>query len=277
MRKMGIGVQLFTLRNETASDFPGTLRHVAELGYEGVEFAGYGGLSADQMKDLLQETGLKAIGSHVGMQSLRDNLQGEIDYLKTIGGKYLICPHIAEEERQTAEDWKRIFDFFEEVGQEARRNGLTFAYHNHAFEFDIQVAGEFAFDAMYANTSRDSVQVEMDVCWVKFAGQDPLAYIPKYAGRLPLLHLKDFNRDREKIEEINQMIAKQLGHNKFRYEMVTLELGQGEVPLVNVIAAASDAGVEWLIVEQDMCHTNPPLQSIANSMNWVKQNYLQLV
>lgn len=276
MRKMGIGLQLFTLRDETAADFAGTLRQVAELGYEGVEFAGYGGLSADELKALLQELELKAIGSHVSLQSLRENLEGEIDYLKTIGGQYLICPYIGEDDRTTADDWKRIFAFFEEVGAEVKKQGLTFAYHNHSFEFELEIDGEFVFDAMYAQTSPDSVQVEMDVCWVKFAGQDPLTYIAKYAGRLPLLHLKDFSRDKDLIEAFNEKLAQQFGHNKFNIQMATLELGQGEVPLTDVIASASDAGVQWLVVEQDVCQI-PPLQSVANSMNWVKQNYLQLV
>lgn len=257
MRRMGIGLQLYTLRNEMAADFEGTLRQVAELGYEGVEFAGYGGLSSEQMKKLLDSLGLQAIGSHVSLQRLRDDLQGEIDYVKAIGGQYLICPYIIEEDRKKGEDWKSLFAFFEEVGLEVRNQGLTFAYHNHAFEFDLKVDGAFVFDALYAQTNPESVQVEMDVCWVQFAGQDPLRYVPKYAGRLPLLHLKDFNKDEQG-------------------GMITLELGQGVVRLPDVIAAASDAGVEWLIVEQDHCQ-NPPLTSVANSLNWVKQHYLQQI
>ena len=87
MRRMNIGLQMYT-RDETAQDFRGTLRKVAELGYEGVEFAGYGDIPAEEMKTLLQELGLKAIGSHVGLHLLRADLQKEIDYLKTIGAKY---------------------------------------------------------------------------------------------------------------------------------------------------------------------------------------------
>ncbi|MCV4233936.1 sugar phosphate isomerase/epimerase [Virgibacillus sp. LDC1] len=254
MRRMNIGLQMYTLRDETAQDFRGTLRKVAELGYEGVEFAGYGDIPAEEMKTLLQELGLKAIGSHVGLHLLRADLQKEIDYLKTIGAKYMMCPYVAEEDRKDAEDWKNLFSFLEEVGAEARKQGLIFGYHNHAFEFEAEVDGQFVFDAMYSATTPEAVQVEMDVCWVQFAGQDPLAYIPKYAGRLPLLHLKDFSKDAEG-------------------NMKTLELSQGSVNLPGVIQAASDAGTEWLIVEQDVCQ-NPPLVSVENSMNWLKQNYL---
>lgn len=254
MRRMGIGLQMYTLRNETAEDFLGTLEKVAALGYEGVEFAGYGGLAAEELKAKLDELGLKTIGAHVGLAAIRSDLQKEIDYLKTLGAKYMMVPHIAAEERQSAEDWKRLFAYLQEVGQEAVKQGLIFGYHNHAFEFELDVDGQFAFDAMYTATTPEAVQVEMDVCWVQYAGQDPLAYIPKYAGRLPLLHLKDFSKNEDG-------------------SMNTLELSQGVVDLKGVIAASSEAGVEWLIVEQDRCQ-NPPLESVASSLNWLKNNYL---
>ncbi|MBW5445137.1 TIM barrel protein [Cohnella sp. CFH 77786] len=254
MRRMGIGLQLYTLRNETAEDFRGTLRKVAELGYEGVEFAGYGGIPAEEMKSLLEELGLKAIGAHVGLHLLREDLQKEIGYLKAIGAKYMICPYVMPEERGNPETWKRLYTFLEEVGAEARKQGLIFGYHNHDFEFTERVGDSSVFDAMYAATTPEAVQVEMDVCWVQFAGEDPLVYIPKYAGRLPLLHLKDYDKDEEG-------------------KMLTLELGKGVVDLPAVIEAASGAGAEWLIVEQDNCQI-PPLESVANSYQWVKHNYL---
>ena len=254
MRRMGIGLQMYTLRDETAKDFRGTLRKAAELGYEGVEFAGYGGIPAEEMKALLDEIGLKAISSHVGLHLLKEDLQKEIDYLKTIGAKYMMCPFVAPEDRTSAEDWKNLFAFLEEAGTEARKQGLIFGYHNHSFEFEEEVDGQFVFDAMFDATSPEAVQVEMDVCWVQYAGQDPLKYIQKYAGRLPLIHLKDFAKSEDG-------------------GMMTLELSQGDVDLPGVIQASSDAGVEWLIVEQDFCQ-NPPLQSIESSMNWLKENYL---
>jgi sugar phosphate isomerase/epimerase len=253
MSRMGIGVQLYTLRDDMQKDMEGTLRKAAALGYEGVEFAGYFGMEAGALKKLMDEIGLKTIGSHVSLQSMRKDLQAEIDYVKTLGAKYIICPYVADEDRGSAEVWKRTFAELETIGEEAVKQGLKFLYHNHAFEFDVQVDGRFAFDAMYASTRPESVQVELDVCWVQFAGQDPLAYIHKYAGRLPLLHFKDFTKDE------NQ-------------KLVTLELGQGDVDLKKVIQAAAGAGVEWLIVEQDSCQ-KPPLVSVENSLNWIKENY----
>ncbi|MBD0380773.1 sugar phosphate isomerase/epimerase family protein [Paenibacillus sedimenti] len=253
MARIGIGLQLYTLRDDMAQDMEGTLRQVATLGYEGVEFAGYFGKPAEQLKQLLDEIGLKAIGAHVSLDNLRNNLQGEIDYLLTLGAKYIICPGVFNEERQTAEQWLKLIAEFETFAAEAKKQGLQFLYHNHDFEFHVNIEGEFVFDAIYAKTGENAINVEMDVCWVQFAGQDPLAYIAKYAGRLPLVHFKDFSKDEDG-------------------KIITLELGLGNVDLKKVITAAEQAGVEWLVVEQDHCQ-KPPLTSVANSLNWVKEHY----
>lgn len=254
MTRMNVGLQLYTLRDATAEDFEGTLRKVAAMGYEGVEFAGYGDIKAEDMRALLDELGLKAIGSHIGLHLLEGNIEAEIAYLKTIGAKYAICPWLPAEARDV-ESWRVHLVNFEQYGKRFREEGITFAYHNHEFEFEVILDGEVLFDALYARIDPQYLQVEMDIGWVQYSGVDPLAYIAKYAGRLPLLHLKDF-RAGEKGQQID-----------------TVELGRGDLPLLPIIDAASKASVEWLIVEQDTC-ANPPLEAVAESMEWIKKNFL---
>lgn len=254
MTRMGIGLQLFTLRDALAEDFEGTLRKVAAMGYEGVEFAGYGGIAADRMKALLEELNLKAIGSHIGLDLLENNLENEIAYLQTIGAKYAICPWLPADARD-AEAWRGHLVNFEKYGRAFREAGIAFAYHNHEFEFQVEIDGSIVFDAMYERIDPQYLQVEMDIGWVQYAGVDPLAYIRKYSGRLPLLHLKDY-RNAEPGQPID-----------------TVELGRGVLPLNAIIDAAAEASVEWIIVEQDRC-ANPPLQAVAESMEWIKTNYL---
>jgi len=253
---MNIGVQLYTLRDQLAEDFEGTLRHVAGLGYEGVEFFHYGDIPAARMKELLDELGLKAIGCHIQLSSLKDNLQAEIDYLKTIGSKYAICPWLPEELR-SVEAWKQHLVDLAAIGKACTEQGIELLYHNHDFEFSTRIDGQMVFEALFERVPAEDLKVEMDIGWVQFSSIDPVAYIQKYAGRLPLLHLKDFlkeSRDPEKTID-------------------TVELGEGDLPLEAIVQAASDADVDWIIVEQDSC-TNPPLESVATSMNWLKKHYL---
>lgn len=255
MRKMKIGLQLYTLRDELAQDFEGTLRKVAAMGYEGVEFAGYGGLKAEQLRELLQELNLEPIGNHIGLQLLEEDLDGQIEYLQAIGAKYAAIPWIAPEERE-AERWPGYIANFEAYGKRFLESGIQLTYHNHDFEFEVKLDGKPVFEALYEQTSEDSLKVEMDIGWVQYSGIDPVAYIGKYAGRLPLLHLKDF-RQGEPGAQID-----------------TVELGRGDLPLLPIIEAASEAGVEWLIVEQDAC-ANPPLEAVAESFEWLSNNYLK--
>jgi sugar phosphate isomerase/epimerase len=253
MAKMGIALQLYTLRDETAKDFAGTLRKVAEIGYQGVEFAGYGGLSPQEMKALLAELNLKAVGSHVGLARLRDHLEEEIAMNVAIGSKYIVCPWLSEEDRRLP-GLQATLELFNEAASKLAKHGIQFGYHNHAFELEEKIGDRWLFDEIFARTPAEQVKVEMDVCWVTVAGQDPVEYIAKYAGRLPLIHLKDIRKEADG-------------------QVLTVELGKGAVDLPAVIEAAGKAGVEWLIVEQDHCQ-NPPLESVASSMAWLQENYL---
>ncbi|MFC4809118.1 sugar phosphate isomerase/epimerase family protein [Paenibacillus sp. GCM10023250] len=254
MTKMKIGLQLYTLRDETAKDMKGTLRKVAAMGYEGVEFAGYGDIPAEEMRDLLKELNLVPFGSHVGLANLENKLDEEIAYLKTIGATYVVCPWISPDNVAQGESfWRALIDKFAGIGERLKQEGLQFAYHNHDFEFALKIDGEFVFDAMYTKLPADLLKVEMDIGWVQYSNQDPLAYIAKYAGRLPLLHLKDFRKGEP---------GKQID---------TVELGRGDLALNDIIAAAAKADVEWIVVEQDTC-ANPPLESVQTSMDWLKAN-----
>lgn len=247
-----IGLQMYTLRDETAKDFIGTLKAVADMGYNGVEFAGYGGLEAFKLKELLQGFNLISIGSHVSYDRLLHALDEEIDYNLTIGSRYIICPHLTEEYRVDQSTWQEVFDNLEKIGLHCSERGIEFCYHNHEFELRQQLDGVPVLDKLFQTVSVKAIKVELDTCWVYDAGYDPIAYIQKYAGRIPLIHFKDIQKQ-----------ANSRG--------LTVELGQGEVDLMGIAAAALKAGTEWIIVEQDLCQ-NPPLVSVQNSLNWIKKN-----
>ncbi|MDP4096785.1 sugar phosphate isomerase/epimerase [Paenibacillus sp. P96] len=242
-----IGLQLYTVRDQLEQDFEGTLRKVAALGYQGVEFHTFFGRTAEEVKALLDELGLEILGTHVAYQRLVDHLDEEIAYHKAVGNKYLVVPYLTEEERQ----WSEVFDNLAKIGTALKEAGLVLCYHNHEFELTEELDGKPVFDVMYETVSADVLQVEMDTCWVHYGGYDPVEYIARYTGRLPIIHLKDMSRN----EEGNA---------------VTVELGKGEVNLSAIADAAVGAGVDWIVVEQDHC-ANPPIQSIETSIQWIKE------
>ncbi|WP_261303008.1 sugar phosphate isomerase/epimerase family protein [Paenibacillus andongensis] len=250
MKKIGIGLQLYTLRDEMTHDAATVLQKVAELGYEGVEFAGYYDFSPEQLKTLLTDLSLKAIGSHVSMERLQNYLEEEIAMNVAIGSRYVVCPGINQEQRQALPE---TVAFFVECSKQFASKGIAFGFHNHYVEFTETYEGQPWFDALFGCTSPDDMKSELDVCWVHNAGCDPIAYLEKYAGRVPLIHLKDIRKFADGTYQ-------------------TLELGRGEMNLPAIIAAAEAAGTEWLIVEQDDCELSA-LESVKISMDWLRQNY----
>jgi sugar phosphate isomerase/epimerase len=243
---------MYTLREETKRDFVGTLRQVADLGYQGVELAGYGGMDAPALRAVLDELGLVAAGSHVRLDRLESALDEELAFASTLGCRDLVCPVVPEGQRESIEDYRRLAASLGKIGQRCRDAGARLSYHNHAFEFVRLPADEptaaattaYALDLLLGWTDPELVKWEPDVYWIARAGEDPVAYIDAYAGRCPLVHLKDMADDAERS---------------------FAEVGSGTLELVRIAEAAELNGAEWLIVEQDRC-AGPPIESVARSI-----------
>ncbi|MDI4644558.1 sugar phosphate isomerase/epimerase family protein [Cohnella hashimotonis] len=248
MTKMKVGLQLYTLRDELERDFEQTLRRVAELGYEGVEFAGYYGYDPERLRELMDGLSLKTVSTHVNVNRLRHHLDEELAMSAALGNRFAVCPGITASERMPLPE---AAAFFEACGTRFAEQGITFGFHNHWIEFTETYEDERWFDAFFGRVSPGFMKSELDVCWVAHGGCDPVAYIRKYAGRVPLIHLKDMRKSPAG-------------------EVETVELGRGDMDLPAVLAASEAAGTEWLIVEQDDC-AGPALESVRVSREWLRE------
>jgi sugar phosphate isomerase/epimerase len=242
--KFPVALQLYTVRDETEKDFIGTLERIAEIGYDGVEFAGFGEIKASQMKEALDRLGLKPAGSHTGMKLLTGKLDEVIEYNLEIGSPYIICPW---NEYGGLEDYKEAARLFTRIGEKCTKRGLRFCYHNHAHEFRTY-DGEYGLDIIYRETPPEFLAAEIDTYWVYYAGVNPPDYIRKYSGRCPIVHLKDM----------------EAGEGRD-----FAEIGNGVIDIAGIIDAAKDAGAEWLVVEQDVCK-RPSLESAGISFGNLK-------
>jgi sugar phosphate isomerase/epimerase len=242
--KLPVTLQLYTLRDDLAQDFAGTIAKVAEIGYAGVELAGFGGLSAADVKALLDQHKLVAAGSHVGIDAMEKDIDSVIEQHKTIGTEFVSVPWLAEERRKDIEGYKAFGRALTALGAKLKEAGLTLCYHNHAFEFEKFGGDTYGYDALFGEADPDLVKIEMDTYWVKKGGEDPAAYIRKYAGRVPLLHIKDMAADAD---------------GKFA------EVGEGVMDFPAIFEAAGVGGAKFYIVEQDQCYNHPPLESVAIS------------
>ena len=224
-----IALQLYTVREEAARDFPGTLRQVADIGYAGVELAGYGGMEVGALRERLKSLGLAVAGSHVALARLETDLGNVIADCYTLECETVVCPVLPAEQRNE-QGFRALARTLNVIGGTLHTHGLAFCYHNHAFEFETTIDGQRAYDWLIANTNPAYVGLEIDVYWLRKAGHDPAAYLHKNAGRIPLVHLKDMTADAE------QTFA---------------PVGTGAIDFAPIFAAAELGGAAWYIVEQD--------------------------
>ncbi|MCL2209930.1 MAG: sugar phosphate isomerase/epimerase [Treponema sp.] len=233
-------VQLWSVRDETEKDFAGTLKKLAQMGYTGVEFAGYGGLSAQEMKDVLVSNSLKPVGAHIGLDRLTNALDEEIAYHKIIGTEYLICP---SSKIKTSEDAKTLAETFKPVIAKITEAGFKFAYHNHAFEFN-KCCGDYLLDTLFATLPQEAA-MELDIFWVSFAGVDPLVYMEKHRDRLKLIHVKQIDKDKKCVD-----------------------IDQGILDYKEIITKAKAFGVQQFILEQEE-YAVSSMVSVKNDIDYI--------
>jgi len=248
IKKIPIALQLYSVRMECSKDkgkrFPAIVKALAEMGYDGVEFAGYYGHDAKQIKKILDDNGLKCAGTHTGLNTLLgDNLKRTVDFHKTIGNKFLIAPGLPKKNRASAQAWLDTAKLFNEIAEKLKGEGMRTGYHNHSHEFK-PLDGKIPWDVFFGNTKKEVVmQLDMGNCMG--GGGDPVAILKKYPGRAGTVHLKE------------------RGHKAI--------LGAGEVKWKEVITLCQTTGeTEWLIIEQES-YPYPPMETVKRCLAGLKK------
>ena len=250
MTTLPIALQLYTVRTDAAQDFSGTLKKVATIGYKAVELAGMHNIDVHELKHVLDDLGLKVIGSHVPRADLEKALPRVLEENHILGNKYIVFPWLPEDQRKTAQDWIQLAESLNLIAAKCKEAGFQFCYHNHDFEF-AKFDGQTAYDIMFSRLTPGLVHVEFDVYWARFANVDTLSYIRHFAGQLPLVHLKD--------------MTKTTPHT-------FAEVGEGLIDFKPIIEASLASGAEYFVVEQDS-GSRPALESVA--ISWRNLQHLQ--
>jgi len=221
---MTLGLQLFTVREELKKDFRGTLEEVARMGYEAVETGPVAEMEPKEYARFLKSIGLKAAGVHSGVNDFLDAGGRGYAYAKALRAPFVTVSAMHEVEK----DWSGTIEKISRAAVVARMKGFQFTYHNHHTEF-IRFDGKYALDILAERTDPKLVQLELDTYWIKRGGEDPVAYIRRYKGRVPHIHLKDMDPA----------------------DLSFTEVGNGNMDLPAIFDAAVYAGAKWIIVEQD--------------------------
>jgi sugar phosphate isomerase/epimerase len=243
-----IALQLYTLREATARDFAGTLRQVAEIGYAGVESAGFEGTTIAAAAQLFKDLGLTVCAVH-GPLPLGDSQKRALDLMDALGCRRLVIASQPRQEFQSLEGIQRVCDTLNAAHTVAKAHGLSLGYHNHDFEF-ARVEGRQAHQRLRECLSPE-VFFEVDTYWTQTAGVDPATTLKELGARAPLLHLKDGPAVRGQPMQA---------------------LGEGVMDIPAVVQASA-GHAEWLIVELDECATDM-LTAVQKSYHYLVQNGL---
>lgn len=244
MDTANIALQLYTVRDQTANDFVGTLAKVAQMGYVAVEFAGYGNIPPAQLRETMHRLGLKTASTHINWDRLQNNFENELHYCEVLGSQYLVLASLPQPMR-TAEALPEVVEQIQRTAKRCADQGLRFGYHNHDPEFAL-IDGVPWLDRLMDATADANVALELDLYWAAYAGADPQRAIQHYAHRLRLLHVKDLAADR-----------------------TYTEVGSGTLDWPTLLPAAQHAGCEWFIVEHDK-PTLPSLESANQSLTYLR-------
>lgn len=242
--KIPPGVQLYTVRYEFEKNFFGTLKKVAEMGYKVVEFhnRSYKGIPASEINQALNKLGLKTVSTYIFSEDLMNDMQNQIEYAKAIGARYIVMAFPKERFDDEA-SLNATIAALKNIGQRIKRNGLQLLYHPHAVEYELR-NGKFLIDRLLEAVGPDLMQLEIDLYWVKKAGLDPKTTLLAHKGIVPLIHLKDMDRNGD-----------------------STEVGSGVIDWIPIFCILKNVGVKYYFVENE---TPDPLESIKTSLHYLK-------
>lgn len=225
-----LGLAVYTVRGPAARDFEGTLAAVAGIGYRDVDMYIYEGRRPPaETRGILDRVGLTCRSARVATPAIYRGWDRSLDAAATLGARWITLANVPWEERTVWRDWEEMFEVFSRIGDQARRRGLGFCYHNHDFELQ-PLDGHLPFDALLSATSSTDVKLQMDVYWLTKGGRDPVKEIGRLGGRVASLHLKDM--DRTPARGITTV-------------------GSGTIDFSAILRAAIAAGVADFFVEED--------------------------
>ena len=264
-KKSLIGLQLYTVRDAMAKDAAATLAKVAAIGYNSVEGATYTGdekfygMSPKEFKALLKQNGLIIPSSHYRLGAEKVNGETQkgtmlndwdkaVDDAAELGLKYMVCAYLSETERPDIEHYKKIAEDLNVAGERCKKSGIQLCYHNHNFEF-VKEGDELPYNILLG-TDKNLVKMEIDLYWIKKAGQDAIKLFHEHPGRFPLWHVKDMDNTPK------EMFA---------------SVGSGIINFKEIFKYKSLAGMKYFFVEQDIT-PGSPFDSIKKSYDYIKNN-----
>ncbi len=259
------GIQLYTVRDRLATDTPGALKELHDIGFLEVETAGFGKYSASEFRKLLDDAGLKVPSAHVNLNA--PDLGPTFAECHAVGAQYATssslatgnmprpAPGASAAQRMRmqplgVDGFTRLAAQMNDIGTKAKAAGLQYAYHNHNYEFEKMPDGSYGYDVLLKNTDKDLVKFEIDCGWMSVAGANPVQYFKSYPGRFRMIHVKEF-------QAVSQPSISLAGPDRPK----GTDLGEGFIDYKPIFAAGKAAGIQHAFSEQEQPYPVSSLES----------------
>lgn len=247
---MQIGAQFYTVRNQcqTLEDFALTLRKVADIGYKNVQISGTCPYEAEWLKAQLAANDLKCVLTHIPVPRLVGETQQVIADHHVFGCEHIGLGWYAFNEDKPEESYANFMATYPRVAQEIRDGGRYFMYHNHDNEFKLAPGSkQIVLEKLAQDIPEDVMGFTLDTFWIQAGGGDPAQWVEKLAGRVPVIHLKDY-----------------------AYGRRMAVVGEGNINFDRVFEKAEKSGTKYMLVEQDDCNGEDPIECLRRSYAYLK-------
>jgi len=260
---------LFILREYCQADLPGVLRRLRALGFDGVEFLGLFGHDAADLRALMDDIGLEAVGDHIGINELLADPDKHLDAYRTLGCKFLSVVGIPEEAMPGTDGWAETQAKYARAAALARARGITLLYHNHDNELLHRVNGAHQLEAIMDGIPADHLKLEPDLGWIRIGGGDPLHFITKYRDRCPILHWKDFYAsDCSLLGDVHDFLPNKgpADRGSFAFRPT----GYGIMNYPALLQPSLQCAPQWIVLDHDLAYENDPFNELKLSLDFAR-------
>lgn len=265
MKKFGL--QLYSIRDRLTTDkeIKESFLAISKMGYTNVQTAGtYEGIAPESFAKHAKDAGLEICGTHYSYEKIKNDIEGTVKYHNTIGTKIIgVGGAPSMKVFENKENLLAFIKEFNELAEIYSKHGFGFTYHNHATE-GIKIDGKPVFEYMIEGFG-DKVQFCFDTYWAQMAGFDIVHTIERLSGRMPILHLKDFQA----------MVEYRLEGGKIMHAPRYVEVGSGNLDFARIISAAEKAGCRYFVVEDEYYSNGSSMDSVNTSATYIKNNLIE--
>ena len=261
-----LGAPLFILREECALDLFGVLKKLKALGFDGVEFLGFFGRTAEEIASMLEGLSLKAVGDHVPWNELSSHTDDVIKAHKLIGCKFITVGGIGKSSK--TESGYPVKEFTE-ISAKCRENGIRLLFHNHAGELREKISGRTVLEDMLESIPEEALSLEPDLGWMQIGGADPKYFLVKYRDRCPVIHLKDFYLSDVSIDEKTTSLEIRKAEKEGSFEFRPIGYGISNTPML--MPYVLQCRPEWVVMDHDCAYERNPYEDLALSLAYVKR------